>query len=200
MKDTLTSRNHHDFRARYQGTYGYFIDPDNGKRTPVFVSGANANKVTFIDADGRNLFANVDAGIEFEFIPVDRGFFQTIDNHVYYLERVPARQWKRGICFENTKVCLLKENLKLVQPDLLQLISKVAPINCVNSWAAWSTSRPVALSKHFAISTEQRLYFYNKCIGTVDHKEKVIKLANDMLQQELSDLFRRNNMEVSISV
>lgn len=200
MKDTLTSRNHQDFRARYQGTYGYYVNPDNAQKVPVYVANCNQHKVTFQDIEGRDLFANVDTGIEFEFIPLDRGFFQTINGKVYYLQRVPARQWKRGICYDNTQVHELTNNLRSDVPNLLEVIAKLRPIDCAESWYLFNGKVPVALSKHFAISTEGRLYFYNKSIGTVDHKTDTIKLVNDMLQQELTDLFRRNNISVTITL
>ena len=198
MKDSLTSNNHHDFRARYQSTFGYYVDPDTGKRLPVFVANCNQYRVTFNDIDGRELHVKVDSGIEFEFIPVDRGFFQ-VDEEVYYLERVPARQWKRGICNENTRPYSLTDALHSCLANYLHIISKMYPINCSTAWRSSKEGYPVALSKHFAISAANVLYFYNKEIGTVDHTTDTIKLNNDMLLQEVTDLFRRNNLNVKVS-
>jgi len=198
MKDTLTSNNHQDFRARYQGTYGYYVDPDTDKRLPVYVASSNQSRVTFNDIDGRELHVRADSGIEFEFIPVDRGFFQ-VEDQVFYLERVPARQWKRGICNENTRAYLLEDTLRNFAANYLEIISKMSPLDCRLGWYSNKEGYPVALSKHFAISVANVLYFYNKEIGTVDHATNSIKLYNDMLLQEVTDLFRRNNMDVKVS-
>lgn len=198
MKDSLTSSNHQDFRARYQGTYGYYVDPYTSKRLPVFVGNCNQHRVTFNDITGRELHVNVDAGIEFEFIPVDRGFFQ-VNKEVFYLERVPARQWKRGICNENTRAYTLDGALRNIAANYLEIITNMLPINCQSGWLLSKDGYPAALSKHFAISAANVLYFYNKEIGTVDHATNTIKLNNDMLLQEVTDLFRRNNIDVRVS-
>jgi len=198
MKDSLTSINHHDFRARYQGTYGYYIDSDTNKRLPVYVANCNQYRVTFSDITGRELHVNVNSGIDFEFVPVDRGFFQVLKD-VFYLERIPARQWKRGICPENTRAYALGDRLRITAVNYLEVITNMIPLACESGWELSKTGYPAALSKHFAISAANVLYFYYKEIGTVDHKKNSIKLHNDLLLQEVSDLFRRSSMDVRVS-
>lgn len=199
MKDTPTSANHTDFRARYNGTYGFFIDPDTGKRLPVQVTNATSRVVEFTDITGRALLAKVDSGLEFEFIPVDRGFVQLVDGRTIYLQRIPARQWHRGISPHNTTKHLLTSSLNPTEePSFLEIISSLTDKSPAELFAGLVSKRlhTCALSKHFAIAADHSFYFLNKRVG--EYYDGVITLFTDMVVQEVSDLIKRQNLPIQV--
>jgi hypothetical protein len=202
MLDTLTSANHTDFRQRYLGTYGWFHT--GGRKLLVYVNEVSDREVVFSDRQGTSYNVFRDSGLEFEFIPVDRGWFNTVNGAVY-LARVPARQWHRGICKSNTQIYTpTKEGSFTATGVGIRILSeifenKVTVKDALDKYVVGSNS--VALSKHFAITPAAKFAFYDQLVGTVDHKEGkfTLTLTDNLIHQEVSDLIRRNNYPITLN-
>ena len=189
MKDTLTSHNHQDFRARYGGTYGWLVDGD--KRKFVYVDSSNAFRVYFTEGGETVFHANADAGVEFEFIPVNRGWFNAKDKQVWYLERVPARQWRRGICDSNTSIYNINKIDWQERLTYQRLASIFSP--GFDNWKVENYNKgPYALSRNFAVDASGNIYFYNTVVGIATGGE--YKITNKIIYQEMVDLVRRKNI------
>lgn len=201
MIDSLTSENHRDFGARYKGTWGYYISDLNGK-TLVKVVNVSHEEVLFCDIEGNTYKGFVDKGMLFDFIPVNKGYFNAPEC-VYWFERVAARQWQRGISLNNTAVSIFNG-------DIFQVAKLETAINAVfnpknhiasvkDSWEAYKNNSKyaVALSKHFAIGA-YKVYFYKQPIGNI--KGNVIFLDNDIVVQELNDSIVRNALNIKVVV
>jgi hypothetical protein len=185
MRDSLTSSNHRDFGARYSQTFGWLVTGE--KKQFVYLQEVEDSRIYFtINNSSTRFHARMDAGVMFEFLPVNHGWFNTDDHQTYLLQRVPARQWKRGISIGNTQVGFLDLPGARNEPtfDVLERIfsSKVG-------YSSPITSRG-AISKHFAINKAGNVLFYNTPVGVYDPKG-VIKLDNSLVRQELTDLLRR---------
>jgi hypothetical protein len=196
MKDTLTSLNHQDFKARYVNTFGWLLK-DDGTRELVHVENSNEDRVYFNAGGGKSYHANVDAGVHFEFIPVNRGWFNATDGNVYYLQRQPARQWKRGICDSNTAMWSITN----MNAPLKVTLAKLQTI-FVEGWNNWQIKNisqiPYAISRAFAISPTQLVYFYNQPVGT--YSNGVISLDDTSIYQELSDTIRRRYLGIKVEI
>jgi hypothetical protein len=203
MIDTLTSENHRDFVARYQGTVGWYLG-DKDKKILVNVARVHDNRVMFKDVAGVEYFANANSDIKFEFIPVDRGFFNAKGGLVY-MERIPARQWHRGICSNNTKMWACNPGFA---EGFLPCGVNVATLHNVfvegppvsRRWVEHRIDpkkySSVALSKHFAFIGE-KFYFCRTQVGT--YRDNKIKLDNDLVFQEVCDVVKRNNLQVEVT-
>lgn len=209
MKDSLTSQNHQDFRQRYQGTFGWLLQDD--KKTFVLINSVDHRAVTFVTSKGQELFANVDGGINFEFIPVNRGWFNTLKD-VVYLYRHPARQFNRGISSGNTgaKVFLSTGQLN----DISTTMKVLSPVfeHEVSYSKAWeefcNKSRVnVAISKHFAIcGNNNRVFFDNQECGEYhppgskggNQTNMLIQLSEPSIGQEVRDALRRIGADVQV--
>jgi hypothetical protein len=204
MLDTLTHLNATDFKARYSGTFGWYIDDESKSKTLVYVSRVDSKGVEFRDSFGRGLYAKADSGIMFEFIPVDRQWVLKDDHSLWFTVRHPARMWKRGVCLENTQVFAGGAGgIVPVNPDR-DVFFTVLAANTTPRLAEINYQRfmdgeadTVWLSKHFVI-LKNDVYFFNKQIGT--YKKGVISLDSDLLQQEVNDLVRRQNYKLSVKV
>ena len=190
MIDTPTSNNLADFKQRYSGVFGWLCV--DGQRSLVYISNVNSKYVTFTDSEGGQYFANIDAGVEFDFAPVMRGWYNTPIG-VFYMSRVPARQWKRGVCADNTFIAPAQH------PDYhrsgvdwnkaaFSILSVVQPFPSADD-------KCLAYSKHFA-NINGRLYLYTQRIGEVFNNK--VKLASPLFRQEFLDMCRRNQLTLEV--
>jgi hypothetical protein len=190
MIDTPTSRNLADFKQRYLGVFGWFCNNTNKKL--VYISGVNSKQVTFTDAEGAQYFAHIDAGVEFEFAPVMRGWYNTPQG-VFYMCRVPARQWKRGVCLDNTFI----SHASNPEYGYVGEVWGKAAFNILDSQDNYISkdTQEVAYSKHFA-NIRGQLFLYTKPIGTVANNK--VKLATPLFKQEFLDMCRRKELELEV--
>lgn len=202
MLDTPTSSNYRDFGARYSQTYGWLIRDDKPKRF-VKLLDCDEDELRFRTSEEGTVYtAVVDSGVQFEFQQVERGLYQA-KNEIYYLARIPARQWKRGICRANTDVQVLtplgfRECDKNYDVFNLIFSSKVQPLYQPEIELGRSH---ILLSKHFCLSAGGFLYFYNIKVGVVDTNGMLtLDSGYEILKQELSDVLRRNKWEVILSI
>jgi len=198
MKDSLTSSNYRDFRQRYEGVFGFF-SPEGKKPLLVCLLSVEETKVNFMDVLGVSYHVNVNSGIPFDFLPIERKVVNIANDDILYACRKPARQWQRGVCAANTSIV----SLCVPNRRLGVMFNLVA--------AVWNTSVPyaiaiqeflagmrknVALDNRFSIIGE-RVYLYNTPIGSYESATlKVISL----FKQEISDTIVRNNLKFKVEV
>lgn len=202
MIATPTGSNIGDFKQRYQGVVG-FLRPKDKAPTLVFVYNVSSSRVTFKDQNNHEYYANVDSGVEFEFIPTQRAWYNT-SKGTFYLQRVPARQWRRGICPDNTAFQQLYDDMMGLSEEDWKNVAflvmgntvsyKEGVINYLNG-----QQRTCALSKHFAMGPS-RVYFCNLFVGQRDGSKIILKEEYGMLYQELSDVCKRNNYAITVEV
>lgn len=193
MKDSLTTSNSGDFSQRYAGTYGWLHL--EGKREFVYVADVDNRRCYFNKAGDVQYHANADTGVIFEFIPVDKGWFNTTDGKLYFLQRRPARQFKRGIAETNTGVFDDRMRQVKLTYKLLATIFE----DGFDAWSHKTLARPGALSKHFAITDNNgTIMLYDAKIGQV--VDGVVVLENNLFLQELQDTLKRKNMSAKVIV
>ncbi len=192
MLDTYTSGNERDFGARYAETFGWLITGDT--RRFVHISHTDHSAVYFTQGGKLEYNARIDAGVQFEFIPVDRGWYNTSTGDVVYLVRVPARQWKRGISQNNTQIrmCDGLFQLPVDYPTLLSVFSKE------HKQHSYIPGKRCALSKHFAINSVNQVFFYNQVIGALE--KDIIVLNDTLVATELTDTINRQGYPLKVSV
>ena len=196
MLDSLTRVNSGDFQRRYMGTYGWLVEGD--KKSLVYIHKTDEEHVYFRMDGDLTYHARRDSGVQFEFIPVNRGWFNTHDNTgVYYMRRYPARQWKRGICTNNTQIWMAHQNGYVPYELTWKVLESIFKIGFDPHNPTDISKRPVALSKDFAIIGDT-LWFNDKSVGTVNYNE--ITLENTLIEQELRDLIRRRNYNLVVKV
>ena len=198
MLDTLTHENFRDFTARYRGTYGWLID-ENKAKTFVYISNVTEDEVTFTTMEGGRYYAYVDKEVMFEFLPVQRGWFNGKSGNKYFLTRRPARQWHRGICSANTTISMYNDVIRKVMAVDFHNSVMGDIFNKNSNMNQYSLGNNSLLSKHFAVF-DTNLYFYDRHVG--EYKNNVIKLHEEatFLKQELMDLAKRNSYKLEIQV
>lgn len=197
MLDTPTSSNYRDFHARYNGTYGWLVRENKPKQLVKLLECGEDELHFKLDEGGTVYHANVDSGVMFEFQQVERGFYKVKDT-VWYLARIPSRQWKRGICTANTQLLYLDNvsgnrfyGAEERGFDTFKGIL-TTPQNYVNDGSAVATKHNV-LSKHFCVSATGHVFFYMQCIGQVKDGVITLNSIGEIVKQELQDVIKRNN-------
>lgn len=187
MIDTYTTNNHHDFNARYAGTYGWLLN-DEDPTSKSFVHLIEADGVTLhFDMGGTIVYnSKINSGVRFQFIPVNRGWFDTTEGSVVFLERVPARQWKRGISSSNTQI---RDSASLRQQKIsYKLLHSVFTKD--DHKPEYSPGKAFCISRHFAINEYNAVFCFNTNVGSLYGDNIVLNNSLPILQ-ELRDALRR---------
>ena len=204
MFEKFTSKDARDFYQRYQSTYGFFRQ--KGKKTLVQLTqvGYEGRQkfVEFTDKEGLSylLYADSeDQDIGFEFLPPKNCYHNTNIGPLL-VQRIPARQYTRGICEKNTRITSLSKGQLPVNFEFLEkcyvetLTAKEAYEEAVknpknNLFGEYSPS-----SNFSVCEVQGQVYCLGHRIGTV--KKNIIKL-NDfgLWGTEMKDAFRRAGIE-----
>jgi len=197
MIDTPTTANLQDFKQRYSGVLGWYISEEDKSKILVTVASVGNERVAFRDQHGGTYYAIVNGGCRFEFLPVEKSWRNTEDT-CFFLSRIPARQWKRGICADNTSITYAETLLGEWARNEENWQIRIFRIFSFNNTYKEEVLKflegkrsVVAVSPHFAILRD-KVFLHNICIG--DYKNKVITLHSDMLLQELTDTLRRTGI------
>jgi hypothetical protein len=206
MKDSLTSLNREDFRQRYRGSFG-FLHTETQDRRLVYIQEVANNQVVFkTSSRGMDYYANCDAGVVFEFLPVQRSWYNLGDKPGL-LFRVPARQYCRGISKSNTSFSVVHPEVAMLQPSTLTL-EVLARVFSVDKFA--HEPREVLLERFvnkeswfFVLSrafcmAHGTLFFFADAVGKYAGTE--ITLNNPVIRQELLDAIKRNNLPFTVKV
>lgn len=191
MFDIFTLDNFHDFRQRYANTFGYFYPDGDTRKIPVMLTEINSRAAVMVGLYGEKYVVYPNSGLKFEFVPIDKGFKQCGDK-VYHLCRHPDRQWQRGISASNTRIHQIVGDQLVEQPwsfDLIVNLFKPQPESSKDTFA------PVVLSKEFALSFSY-VWFFDMAVGYRD--QNVLKLTNQLVGQELTDVIARNNLPYEV--
>lgn len=200
MKDSYTDSNAADFKQRYQGTFCWYLNPEGNGRLLVRIDSVNSGEVRFTDIYSRSLAAARNSGVEFEFSPVERGWHTTTDGTLFLTERIPARQWKRGICEDNTALFSFNKGMLVGLPVRDYLFKFYCNLDTKNEHkeARALANRGAVINRHFAISPGNVFMFYSKQEGTFNPDKKEIVLSNKMILPEVKDALRRENLNFSV--
>ncbi len=198
MKAALSRFNAGDFRQRHAGTFGFI--QVNGKPKLVYVNSVDSDSASFSDSDGFRYSAKADGGFEFDFIPVERKWHNTPEGAILSL-RYAARQWRRGICPDNTQLYEISHGRYTAVEVNFHTISKIyetAALTIKEIQDRYNSSFSVALNHAFAVDSKNKVYLFDRVIGT-RVKPNEVRLTMPIVTQELLDCFRDIGLNVAVT-
>lgn len=135
-----------------------------------------------------------------QYSPIKSFFFSKIRNAAILLSRKPARQFKRGLCSENTYLAMLNSEgvfkSDSVRHELLEeYVNKPEFFKLDYNFAKGESSVP--LSKRFAMTREKSLFVDNFCIGKIVPDASIIQ-AHSLFHSEIKQLVQQCNKEFEI--
>lgn len=192
MKAEFKSSEWRDFTQRYHNTYGWF-EREGKPSLLVNVAEVNEERMVFIDKQGMKYTALADKGNIFSFIPVIRGMYKC-KGEVTYILRTAARQYKRGICQDNTSIVSLYQGSQFLD---FKIIEDMLNTNVQEDIAKFKGGLRdnVLLSNQFSIVGGQ-VYLYNDVIGKIAKEH--VELTSPLFMQEITDIFRANNIDMEV--
>lgn len=200
MLDTLTMYNREDFNQRYARSYGWFIHPETGVKSLVYVRKVERDKVTF-DTEKGEFYAYSGTNVQFEFLPITRGWFYTSIFGPVILQRVPAKQFSRGISDSNTSVryfgmgdFLREKSLSLL---ILQEVFGAKPITKPTLRNFFAVPSMGFIMNPYFLLWKDKVFFYDVQVGTITGEE--ITLTDSIIKQELQDCINRNDHRLRIA-
>lgn len=193
MKVEFTSRDFRDFAQRYQETYGW-LERDGKPSILVKLKSVREDKTIFIDKNSFEYAALSDRGNFFSFLPVSKGSYLYL-NTIVVVQRIPARQWKRGICENNTSVRDLDGVYYDINFSLLETIFGNTENNTIKKFKETLVGDLVLFNHQFSIY-KNGVYVYNLYIG--EYFQGTIKLINEIFAQELTDIITKERLPISI--
>lgn len=198
--EPITRANSREMVQRYQETYG-FLKTVSGKRILVEIDAIREGYTVCSDAKGNKYQLNSDTGLELEFTQVPSQWFSVAPKKIVYVSRKADRQWKRGICHANTSIMAPRKSGESlfgvnVTPGAIEQL--FYPSEDDNSFTSCYDMNCGLWSKHFAWA-ENCVYVRDLLIGTVDHKDKTIKLDDkELFSQEMRDALVRSNSDYRV--
>lgn len=125
---------------------------------------------------------------EVEFILPKKSYFNT-DEGACLLSRIPARQYRRGICNDNTSIALLKGNTHTERGVDLALLDKYVRKPQPYTFQVRDVS--YAVSRRIAVATTGAVFVDSTQVGTINYEHKrlhVLPLFMPEFLQVLRDL------------
>lgn len=197
MKELFSADTWSDFRQRYANTYGWY-EKDNGEQVLVQVTSVNERSTTFVDKNGLTYYANADKGNAFHFIPVQKGLGY-YDKDIICVSRTPARQWKRGICLDNTRLRNISQQTSMdLSHKLLESFLDKEKIKGRLEEFKKSFTGHVILNSFLSLTNN--VMIYENIIGKFIKKDRKITLNNDVFQQEVLDALKYNGLDITVEV
>jgi len=191
MLDTLKSDTFRDFSQRYRHTFGWLVNKN--KDIPVYIRDVSDTVVSFQGLNGEEYFAYADKDVMFKFLPLKRRITVGSDGNLYTISRHPARQYRRGVCADNTHIT------QLTPTGAISRRVDVPTINTIVSGDGVKTGTGIVkMSDQFAI-VGAIIYLYEYTIGTVDTSSGIMidkKYLNFI--QELRDAIRNGSFKYRI--
>lgn len=198
MLASFESKTWRDFSQRYHNTFGWY-HTDSGGKILVKVTLVDESIVKFTDKRGITFSAIPDKGNVFEFIPLERAVHNLDDGDVVLSERVPARQWKRGVCRENTSLYSLVSSKRMdFNFDLVEQLYSARPhLSYVDEFMDGKRTS-VAINPVFSFVNDS-VYVYDRRVGTVKPKTSQIVMEDSTYLQEVRDLMRDSFLNFTVT-
>jgi len=193
-----TQENWRDIQKYYQGTFVKFKEFGEvlhfiNRVDPAGIVGTDADKEEFI------VHLHDDQPYSFEYILPYKAVFQH-GGDAYLLQRIPARQYKRGLCQENTSITKVAsgERQSVNWALLGSFTTKQRYLTLNEAIFGKGKQRTVALNRRMSYSkTYNYLYVDCKVIAIVDPDKKAIA-CNKLFLDELRELIAQDPFNITI--
>ena len=194
------SSNYDDISRYYKGTYVKF--KDTGDKL-FYIRNVHRDSITGCDEDGTEfeLYLNDTHPYEVDYILPSKSFFQYAKRAVL-LQRIPAKQYQRGISGNNVKLVSLTKTGGLSTMDMGFEVLK-AFVSKQNFWSLDEAVRnkgrmiSIALTPRIAYIPEAGYIFVDTtAVARVDKKDKTIYMLASIFSNELNEIACNSSFKV----
>jgi hypothetical protein len=195
----FNSYNWEDIQRYYRHTFLKFKETGD---TLFYIRDVRPDRVTGTDQDGTEfaLHLNYDDPYEVDYILPNKSYFQYA-KRACMLQRIPAKQYRRGICADNVRITGLSKTggLAAIEVDfeaLKAFVSKQAFPSLSTVLLQKQKPLSVALSPRFAFVPVGGFLFCDQtCVAQVDSKRKTLTILHPIFKPEIEKLVEGCNLE-----
>ena len=196
----FVSSNWEDISRYYKNTYVKF--KETGEKL-FYVRRVDRFAVTGTDEDGTEfeLCLNDEHPYEVDYILPNKSFFQC-GKRATMLQRIPAKQYQRGISSSNTQLCSLNKAGGLAKHEinfelLKQFVTKQTFISLDEAVRNKPRNMSTALSPRMAYVPDMNMLFVDfVAIALLDKKDKTIAMIKPIFHDEVIHLTRNSQYKV----
>jgi hypothetical protein len=188
-----------DINKYYRHTYVKFKETGD---TLYYIRDVNHRLIRGTDQEGTEfeLYLSDDHPYEVDYVLPNKSFFQ-LAKSACLLQRIPAKQYRRGLCNENTRITRIGKTGNLVSMDLSFDVLKAFVGK--QTFPSLSTvliqrAKPisVALSSRFAYVPENGMLFADLTpVAQINKKEKTIVMLHNIFRPEIVELTKNTDLE-----
>jgi len=181
----FTSSNWRDIQKYYEGTYVKFSE--FGDKL-FLISQVRPDGISGIDEDNTvfELYLSDAAPYTVNFILPHKATFQWKDS-VYLLQRIPARQYRRGLCSDNTMITNVATgtSVDVNFPALKAFVGKPSYSSFSNAFNTKAKTKAVALSPRMSYLRSGKILIDNRMIASFDYTSKKIIMHHKIFLPEI---------------
>lgn len=191
--------NYEDINKYYRHTFVKFKETGD---TLYYIRDVNHHLIRGTDQDGTEfeLYLSNEHPYEVDYVLPNKSFFQ-LAKSACLLQRIPAKQYRRGLCHENTRITRIGKAGNLVALDLSFDVLKAFVAK--QQFPSLKTillqkAKPVsiALSPRFAYVPDANAIFADTtAVAFVDKKEKTILMIHPIFKPEIQELAKNTDLE-----
>lgn len=188
-----------DINKYYRHTYVKFKETGD---TLYYIRDINHRVIRGTDQEGTEfeLYLSDEHPYEVDYVLPNKSFFQMAKS-ACLLQRIPAKQYRRGLCSENTRITRIGKTGNLVSMDLSFDVLKAFVAK--QTFPSLSTvlmqkSKPVsvALSSRFAYVPETGVIFADITpVASIDKKEKTVVMLYNIFRPEIEELIQNTELK-----
>ena len=181
----FTSSNWQDIRKYYEGTYVKFTEFGDrlfyiGQVRPDGISGMDDEQTAF------EMYLSDAAPYTVNFTLPHKATFQWKDS-VYLLQRIPARQYRRGLCSDNTMITNVATgtSVDVGFQSLKAFVSKPSYSSFSNAFNTKAKTKAIALSPRMSYLRSGSILIDNKKIAVFSYETKKISMIHRIFLPEI---------------
>lgn len=191
-----------DIQRYYKSTFVKF--PETGDKL-FYIKNVNVQKVSGTDNEGTpfELLLSEDFPYDVDYILPKKSYFQ-MGNYACLLQRVPAKQYSRGITENNVNIARLGSNgstngIPVGFEALLAYIAKPNFSSIQEALRNNNRDKSVALSPRMAfVQSTRTFYIDNIDVGRLDTKAQLLKCFSPLFAPELSAVVNGTSYKVVV--
>lgn len=163
----------------------------------VSSAGMSGKRMQNADWDGWQFtFGGANTSAEVEFVLPRKSYFEC-GGYAYLLTRQPTKQYKRGICRENTEISMLTMEGFQNVPLSLELINAYTHKPSFQGFRD-ELGSSYAVSRRIAVDQTGKIYVDRTRIGYVDVKRRSINCNIELFVPELEHIVRENGQTFTV--
>lgn len=196
----FNTQNWEDINRYYRNTYVKFKETGD---TLFYIRDVRPEGVRGTDENGTEfeLCLNFDDPYEVDYVLPNKSYFQ-FAKRACLLQRIPAKQYRRGVCSDNVRITALTRtgglsDVNVTFDSLKAFVSKQAFPSLRTVLLQKSKPLSVALSPRFAYVPDMGVVYCDQtAVAQINRKDKTIMVLRPIFKPEIMKLIEGTDLEL----